>query len=42
MRSFAVDPDDKNDINGGGAIAIPKTWIVRIEYLKVDHADIRN
>jgi len=42
MRSFAVDPDDKNDINGGGAIAIPKTWIVRTEYLKVDHADIRN
>ena len=42
MRSFAVDPEDKNDINGGGAIAIPRTWVARIEYLKVDHADIRN
>tara|TARA_R110000824_G_C14846542_1_gene639625 strand:+ start:207 stop:527 length:321 start_codon:yes stop_codon:yes gene_type:complete len=37
MRSFAVDPDDKNDINGGGAIAIPRTWIVQIEYLKVNY-----
>jgi len=42
MRSFATDPEDKEDITGGGAIAIPKTWVARIEYLKVDHADIRN
>ena len=42
MRSFSVCPEDKEDISGGGAIAIPRTWIVRIEYLKVDHADIRN
>ena len=30
------------DIKKGGAIAIPKTWIIKIEYLKVDDANIRN
>ena len=42
MRSYSVCPEDKDDITGGGAIAIPKTWIIKIEYLKVDNADIRN
>tara|TARA_R110002020_G_scaffold175464_1_gene367339 strand:+ start:2085 stop:2372 length:288 start_codon:yes stop_codon:yes gene_type:complete len=42
MRSYSVCPEDKNDITGGGAIAIPKTWIIKIEYLKVDDANIRN
>ena len=35
MRSYSVCPEDKEDITGGGAIAIPKSWIVKIEYLKV-------
>ena len=35
MRSYSVCPEDKEDVSGGGAIAIPKTWIVKIEYLKV-------
>jgi hypothetical protein len=38
MRSFSVCPDDKEDITGGGAIAIPKSWIVKIEYLKINYA----
>jgi len=37
MRSFSVCPEDKEDISGGGAIAIPKGWIVNIEYLKVSY-----
>jgi|TARA_R110000787_G_C13109392_1_gene413468 hypothetical protein len=37
MRSFSVCPDDKEDITGGGAIAIPKSWIVKIEYLRVSY-----
>tara|TARA_R100000541_G_scaffold27785_2_gene37123 strand:+ start:1136 stop:1429 length:294 start_codon:yes stop_codon:yes gene_type:complete len=41
MRSFSVCPEDKEDVSGGGAIAIPKSWIVKIEYLttlyKVDY-----
>ena len=37
MRSFSVCPEDKEDISGGGAIAIPKSWIVNIEYLKVSY-----
>ena len=32
---ISVCPEDKEDVSGGGAIAIPKTWIVKIEYLKV-------
>ena len=38
MRSYSVCPEDKNDITGGGAIAIPKDWLKKIEYLKVDYA----
>ena len=37
MRSFSVCPEDKEDVSGGGAIAIPKSWIVNIEYLKVSY-----
>ena len=39
MRSWCVDRDDNH---GGGAIAIPKGWIKKIEYLQVGHADVRN
>ena len=39
MRSWCVDRDDNN---GGGAIAIPKGWIKKIEYLGVTHANVRN
>ena len=38
MRSFSACPEDKEDVSGGGAIAIPKSWIVKIEYLKVSYA----
>jgi len=39
MRSWCVDRDDNH---GGGAIAIPKGWVKKIEYLVVGHADVRN
>ena len=39
MRSWCADRDDNH---GGGAIAIPKGWIKKIEYLEVTHADVRN
>ena len=39
MRSWCLDRDDNH---GGGAIAIPKGWIKKIEYLRVTHADVRN
>ena len=39
MRSWCVDRDDNH---GGGAVAIPKGWIKRIEYLGVKHADVRD
>ena len=39
MRSWCVDRDDNH---GGGAIAIPKGWIKKIEYLRVTHADVRD
>ena len=39
MRSWCVDRDDNH---GGGAIAIPKGWIKKIEYLGVTHADVRD
>ena len=32
MRSFCIDKDDNH---GGGAIAIPKGWVTKIEYLEV-------
>ena len=35
MGSWCVDPDDKN---GGRYITIPKGWVKKIEYLKVDYA----
>ena len=37
MRSYSKDSKDKNDINGGGAIAIPKGWVTHIEYLTVSY-----
>ncbi len=36
MRSWCMDKDDNH---GGGAIAIPKSWIIKIEYLSVDYAE---
>ena len=39
MRSWCVDRDDNH---GGGAIAIPKRWVKKIEYLRVTHADVRD
>ena len=40
MRSFSEEKDatGKLDQNGGGSIAIPKCWIQKIEYLKVEYA----
>ena len=35
MRSYSKD---KEDVTGGGAIAIPKGWLKKIEYLKIDYA----
>ena len=32
MRSFCVEKDDNH---GGGAIAIPKGWVTKVEYLEV-------
>ena len=39
MRSFSEEKDatGKLDQNGGGAIAIPKGWIKKIEYLTVSY-----
>ena len=34
MRSYSKD---KDEISGGGAIAIPKGWITKIEYLEVSY-----
>ena len=39
MRSWCLDRDDNH---GGGAIAIPKGWVTKIEYLQGAHADVRN
>ena len=39
MRSWCLDRDDNH---GGGAIAIPKGWVKKIEYLRVTHADVRD
>ena len=36
MRSYSKD---KDEISGGGAIAIPKGWVTKIEYLSVDYAE---
>ena len=35
MRSWCVDKDDNH---GGGAIAIPRGWVTKIEYLEVSYA----
>ena len=35
MRSWCVDKDDDH---GGGAIAIPRGWVRKIEYLQVEYA----
>ena len=37
MRSFSVCPEVKQDVSGGGLIAIPKSWIVNIDHLKVSY-----
>ena len=34
MRSFCIDKDDNH---GGGAIAIPKGWVTKVEYLEVSY-----
>jgi len=39
MRSWCTDKDDNH---GGGAIAIPKGWITKIEYLKVSYGERSN
>ena len=39
MRSYSKD---KDDISGGGAIAIPKSWVTRIEYLEVNYGERSN
>ena len=36
MRSWCTD---KEDNHGGGAIAIPKGWVTKIEYLSVDYSE---
>tara|TARA_R100000908_G_C3638231_1_gene75771 strand:- start:18 stop:305 length:288 start_codon:yes stop_codon:yes gene_type:complete len=39
MRSWCTD---KEDNHGGGAIAIPKGWVTRIEYLEVNYGERSN
>ena len=34
MRSWCTDKDDNH---GGGAIAIPRGWVTKIEYLEVSY-----
>ena len=36
MRSYSKD---KDEISGGGAIAIPKGWVTKIEYLEVSYGE---
>ena len=36
MRSWCTDKDDNH---GGGAIAIPKNWVTKIEYLHVGYSE---
>ena len=36
MRSYSKD---KDEVSGGGAIAIPKGWLKKIEYLTVSYAE---
>ena len=37
MRSWCTDKDDNH---GGGAIAIPKGWVTKIEYLDVAYSEL--
>ena len=39
MRSYSKD---KDDISGGGAVAIPKKWVRKIEYLDVIYGESNN
>ena len=39
MRSYSKD---KDEISGGGAIAIPKVWVTKIEYLEVSYGERSN
>ena len=39
MRSWCTD---KEDNHGGGAIAIPKGWVTKIEYLEVSYGERSN
>jgi hypothetical protein len=39
MRSWCTD---KEDNHGGGAIAIPKSWVTKIEYLEVSYGERSN
>ena len=39
MRSYSKD---KDDISGGGAVAIPKKWVRKIEYLDVIYGESTN
>ena len=39
MRSWCIDKDDNH---GGGAIAIPKGWVTKIEYLGVEYGEQGN
>jgi hypothetical protein len=39
MRSYSKD---KDDISGGGAVAIPKKWIRKVEYLDVIYGESIN
>ena len=34
MRSWCTDKDDNH---GGGAIAIPRGWVTKVEYLEVNY-----
>ncbi len=40
MRSWALDEEKEEDQEGGGATAIPKCWVKKIEYLTVG-ADVQ-
>ena len=38
-RELEKHQKDKDEVSGGGAIAIPKGWVTKIEYLTVDYAE---
>ena len=39
LRSWGMDKDENH---GGGAIAIPKGWVTKIEYLEVSYGERSN